>query len=266
VKISWVPGAAHGAPHTIAYTAFTIRVRLGCGFGAEAFNAGPLRQTFWLAGALECMPPAVEHAHTTGVDADWLSVAFDAAEWEEIAGCAANGRLLRCDAGRRYVQYPRLVHAVHGLMAAAPADAEFLRQALGAEVAGAYRSMVVHAPREREPATLSSATLKRLADFVEEHLHVGITLEQMAKQARLSKFHFTSAFRRAAGSTPYQYVVGRRLARARKLLRGTRAPITDLALECGFSSHAHLTSTFTARYGVSPAVYRRLTSVQSSGG
>src|SRR5690606_23705135 len=95
---------------------------------------------------------------------------------------------------------------------------------------------------------------------------VGITLEQMAKQARLSKFHFTSAFRRAAGSTPYQYVVGRRLARARKLLRGTRAPITDLALECGFSSHAHLTSTVTARYGVSPAVYRRLTSVQSSGG
>lgn len=260
MKVDWIPGAPHTVRHTITYTAPTIRIRMGCGFGAESFNGEPLSQTLWPAGALECIPPAVEHSHTTDVDTDWLSVAFDDIEWEDFIDIGgAKGDLLRCDAGQRYVDYQNLIHCVYGLMPVDPQDAAFSRHALGIEIANYYRSMVAPPSRDRNPGSLNFSTLRRLADFVEDHLHSGIGLEQMANEARLSKFHFTSAFRRATGSTPYQYVVDRRLIRAQKLLRRSRESITNLALECGFSSHAHLSSAFKSKYGISPSVYRRHT-------
>lgn len=231
---------------------------MGCGFGAESFNGEPLSQTLWPAGALECIPPAVEHSHTTDVDTDWLSVEFDAIDWEDFIDIGgAKGELLRCDAGQRYVNYQNLIHAVYSLMAADPQDAVLFRQALGIEMANYYRSMVAQPSRDRSPSSLSFPTLRRLVDFVEDHLHSSIGLEQMANEARLSKFHFTSAFRRATGSTPYQYVIDRRLARAQTLLCRSKEPITNLALECGFSSHAHLSSAFKSKYGISPTIYRR---------
>ncbi|CAM3993232.1 HTH araC/xylS-type domain-containing protein [Bordetella tumbae] len=259
MRFKWVPGAAHSAPRSIINTVPTIRIRMGVGYGAEAFYGQALRSVSWPAGAFEFVPPAIEHVHTTGLDADWLSVEFDVAEWQDVIGCdAAERDLLRCDAGHRCANFPALMRSAYRVLTAAPCEADFLRQELGAEFANQYRQCIDPVSLGRRSSSLNSTIVKRLADLVEERLHRDIGLEQMANEAGLSKFHFTTAFCRATGVTPYQYIVSRRLNRAQKLLRNTNVPVTTVALDCGFSSHAHLTSAFTSRFGVSPTIYRRI--------
>ncbi|CAM4043630.1 helix-turn-helix domain-containing protein [Bordetella muralis] len=259
MRFKWVPGAAHSAPRSIVNMAPTVRVRMGVGYGAEAFYGQALRSVSWPAGALEFVPPAIEHVHTTGLDADWLSVEFDVAEWRDVMGRdAAERDLRRCDAGYRCANFPELMRSAYRVLTAVPFEADFLRQELGAQLANQCRQCIDPASRDRRQSALNSAMVKRLAALVEECLHGDIRLEQMANEAGLSKFHFTTAFGRATGVTPYQYILGRRLSRAQKLLRSTNMPITTVALDCGFSSHAHLTSAFTSRFGVSPTIYRRI--------
>jgi len=259
MRFKWVPGAAHSAPRLIMNLAPTIRIRMGVGYGTEAYHGQGLSSVSWPAGALEFVPPAIEHVHTTGLDADWLSVEFDVVEWRDVMGRdAAERDLLRCDAGHRCANFPALMRSAYRVLTATPCEADFLRQELGAELANQYRRCIDPVSLGRRSSSLNSTIVKRLADLVEERLRRDIGLEKMANEAGLSKFHFTTAFCRATGVTPYQYIVSRRLSRAQKLLRNTNVPVTTVALDCGFSSHAHLTSAFTSRFGVSPTIYRRI--------
>jgi len=58
------------------------------------------------------------------------------------------------------------------------------------------------------------------------------------------------------GLTPHQYVMSRRVARARRLLEEGELPITAIAAETGFASQSHLTDLFRREVGVTPRAYR----------
>ena len=104
---------------------------------------------------------------------------------------------------------------------------------------------------------LSATELARVEAHVEERLGEALSLDELAGVARLSPWHFSRAFKAATGSPPHRYVIERRVARARERLERGVDPIVDVALECGFSSQAHMTSTFTRQLGVSPGRYRK---------
>ncbi len=93
--------------------------------------------------------------------------------------------------------------------------------------------------------------------FIEENLSEKITLDQLAKITGQSAKRFLSDFTQTAGKTPIRFVIGRRISKAQSLLSCTAIDITDIAMMTGFSSHAHLTSTFKNLIGVSPSQYRR---------
>ncbi len=93
--------------------------------------------------------------------------------------------------------------------------------------------------------------------FIEEHLSEKITLDQLAKITGQTSKRFLSDFTQTAGKTPIRFVIGRRISKAQSLLSCTAIDITDIAMMTGFSSHAHLTSTFKNLIGVSPSQYRR---------
>ena len=84
-----------------------------------------------------------------------------------------------------------------------------------------------------------------------------VTLAQLASVACLSPNHLLRTFRQAFGQTPHQYLVERRLARARELLATADISVTDICLEVGFESMGSFSHLFRKRFGVAPSEYRQ---------
>jgi AraC family transcriptional regulator len=104
---------------------------------------------------------------------------------------------------------------------------------------------------------ISGWRMRRVLDFIEENLDGDLSLEAMAREVQLSPLYLARAFKTAIGQSPHQYVLVRRIERAKDLLRNTDMLIVDVALASGFSSQSHLSHWFLRHVGVSPAVYRR---------
>src|SRR3954470_8337801 len=99
--------------------------------------------------------------------------------------------------------------------------------------------------------------LLRARDFVDSRYAEPLDLRSLAHQAHVSPRHFSRSFRRFFGETPYQYLLTRRLERARHLLRTTEMTVADICLEVGFTSVGSFTTTFRRHVGVSPTTLRR---------
>jgi AraC family transcriptional regulator len=105
---------------------------------------------------------------------------------------------------------------------------------------------------------LSDRQFAAICDFVDAELGNELTCAAIASAADAPLRVVFEGMKMRTGLSPYRYVMERRVARARDLLRHTSLPISEIALSCGFSSQQHLTSTLTSRLGQSPQRVRRL--------
>ena len=105
--------------------------------------------------------------------------------------------------------------------------------------------------------TVSHQRMRQLIEFIEANLDQPLTLDAMAAHVGISPLYLARAFKAAVGRSPHQYVLARRIERAKELLRNTEIPIIDVALSVGFSSQSHLSHWMIRHTGVSPGVYRR---------
>ncbi|WP_078289405.1 AraC family transcriptional regulator [Mycobacterium sp. D16R24] len=103
---------------------------------------------------------------------------------------------------------------------------------------------------------LDSATQVRLIEYIEDSLDVDISLSTLAERTEMPASQFRRAFVEVFRQTPYQFVLSRRMDRAKKLLSATSLSITDISVAVGFSNPSHFATTFKARIGVTPTVYR----------
>ena len=110
--------------------------------------------------------------------------------------------------------------------------------------------LIRHVLAPRQPArgrdgTLPRAKLRAVVEYIEEHLDAGPSLEQMAAVARLSPCYFAGQFKRATGLPPHQYVIARRVERAKQLLQtGADLSLAEVALRAGFSDQSHFCQHF----------------------
>lgn len=109
---------------------------------------------------------------------------------------------------------------------------------------------------------LAGWKMRRVIEFIEENLDGDLSLHAMGAEVDISPLYLARAFKAAVGQSPHQYVLSRRIERAKELLRNTDLTVVDVALSAGFSSQSHLSHWFIRQVGVSPAAYRR--SSQSS--
>lgn len=93
--------------------------------------------------------------------------------------------------------------------------------------------------------------------FMEEHFAEHICLDQICRQAGLSKSTLLRAFTRSKGITPYRYLETLRINEAKKLLAAGVSPL-DTAVRTGFSDQSHFTNYFTSFIGLAPGVYREI--------
>lgn len=94
-------------------------------------------------------------------------------------------------------------------------------------------------------------------DLLDSSLDQELRLHELARSCHLSPFHLHRHFRRTFGETPQAYRRRHRLERAARALRNSGRPITEIALDAGFSSLGSFSSLFKRRYGASPLNYRR---------
>lgn len=104
--------------------------------------------------------------------------------------------------------------------------------------------------------TFVSRSILRTIDRIHETPHAPIRVSELAAEAGYSYQRFFSAFRRVTGYSPYQYVIEVRLERAKHLMRNSSRSLLEIAIQCGFDSHAHFSFAFRRRYGVSPKAFR----------
>ena len=100
---------------------------------------------------------------------------------------------------------------------------------------------------------LSPYVLKQLLEWIDLHLHLSLTLSDLARQAQLSEYHFAHMFKQSMQMAPHQYVMQRRLELAHQALRSAAVNITEIAAKYGFSSSSHFSRRFKQRFGYPPS-------------
>jgi AraC-like DNA-binding protein len=90
-----------------------------------------------------------------------------------------------------------------------------------------------------------------------ENLGEQLTVDDMARAAMFSKFHFTRIFQRATGVSPGRFLSALRLQRAKQLLVSTSLNVADISLLVGYNSVGTFSSRFSRSVGMSPTTYRR---------
>lgn len=210
-------------------------------------------------------------------DADVVPAGLDG-EWADEADCT----LLRIWLGEAFVQDvvgrldlkpsqaqlrpqfqlrdKRLEHLAWALRAELDADdasnALYAESLCTAIVVRLIEAVPVAGAKRR---TLAPAMAVRVADYIEAHLDQRLTLADLAAVTHLSVPHFKVLFRETFGAPVHQYVVHRRVDRAKGLLLEGRLTVGQIALEVGFAHQSHLASWMNRLLGVSPSEVSRHT-------
>ncbi|MEU8590777.1 AraC family transcriptional regulator [Streptomyces sp. NPDC048664] len=104
---------------------------------------------------------------------------------------------------------------------------------------------------------LSPERLLAVTDYMHEHLATHITLEDMAKEALLSRYHFLRQFAAATGKTPVQYLTELRVETACRLLTTSSELVSQVGSRCGFPNPENFARVFRRHLGCSPLQYRQ---------
>jgi AraC-like DNA-binding protein len=99
--------------------------------------------------------------------------------------------------------------------------------------------------------------LCRARDLLQELREPSPSIEELARELRISPFHFIRQFEAVFGVTPHQFRIQSRVDLARQLLAKGQHSVTDVCMEVGFSSLGSFSSLFKQRVGEAPSTYRR---------
>jgi AraC family transcriptional regulator len=129
-----------------------------------------------------------------------------------------------------------------------------LTQLFAAYLAEKYTTSASGQPEFR--GGLPIRQLRKVEDYVREHLAEEISVEALAERTELSPFHFSRVFKESTGMTPMQFVTRERITRAQQLIRETSRSLIEIGLEVGYSNPSHFAKVFRKVAGVTPTEFR----------
>jgi len=141
-------------------------------------------------------------------------------------------------------------------LGATPAFVETLTHTFAAQLLKAHS-----VEAEQDAPTLACyenfrSNMARVQAFIDRSLGEDLSLEVIANQANISVCGLKRLFQRYHSTSPHQYLLERRIAKAARFLTETELPIAEVALETGFSSQSHFATAFKKKIGLSPKAYR----------
>lgn len=187
-----------------------------------------------------------------------ISMALFNAALAEVFGANAATARLRDVSG---FEDPRLISLLQqlrdeaGARAASPLFVRGVAQAIAVHLARNYAE--VSDAAKGEVSALPAFKLRRVTDWMAEHLAEEFSLARLARQVGMSESHFNRLFKRATGVPPSQYQIKLRMDAARRLLRESGCSVIEIGNEIGYSNPSHFARLFRKETGVSPSDYRR---------
>jgi AraC-like DNA-binding protein len=125
-------------------------------------------------------------------------------------------------------------------------------------LAGRFVAVVTGRPQKSDAvAARDRRRAVETALWIDAHSHRDVSLEQAAKQAGITPFHFLRLFSQVLGVTPHQYLLRSRLRHAARLLAEEDRPVTDVAYDAGFGDLSNFVRTFHRAAGISPLKFRK---------
>jgi AraC family transcriptional regulator len=119
------------------------------------------------------------------------------------------------------------------------------------------REHVVRPGGSSQAGGLGPWQVRRISEYMQEHLDETVGLQDLADLIGLSRFHLCTAFRRATGFTPHQWLVRIRMDRARQLLADPRLTVTEVALAVGYQTPSSFTQAFRHCLSMTPTQFRQ---------
>ena len=222
-------------------------------------DGAPLRRTRMRVGAITFVEPARTLTLCQVEPVELLAITIDPNHLRQYADRAAQGRAWIAttlvdvlDSGAA-----GLGQEVRRALLSDPLVAPAYLQALvDALIARLLCRFLGEAERVHKGEALSPGTLGRVVRHIDERLEQLLRVEDLAVLTGLSRSHFSRAFQRMTGDTPGQFILKRRLCRARDLISSGESPLAEIAARTGFSSQAHLSTAFRKELGTTPGSYR----------
>jgi AraC family transcriptional regulator len=103
---------------------------------------------------------------------------------------------------------------------------------------------------------LARPKITRVISYIEENIAQTLSLSKLSEAAGLSRIQFVKQFKAATGQPPHAYILTRRIARAKELLKKSGSTIVGVALDLGFYNQSHFTKVFGKFEGMTPGFWR----------
>ncbi len=113
---------------------------------------------------------------------------------------------------------------------------------------GREQSKEEHQP---EPLSPKDGRITKLMDYIRQHIAEDLSVDQLAEQCYLSKYHLMRLFRAETGQSIYHYLTQQRLMQARELITGGMRT-TEAAFRCGFATYSSFTRAYSKQFGATP--------------
>jgi len=260
VGLCWQGGGAQllrisaGRHRLPAMTHHRVGIHVGTPVRARCVCDGRRQSRLQAPGDADVVPAGIDGEWTDDADCTILRVWFDDRFVRSIAEQMDRPRGAREIRPHLQLRDPRINSLADALLveieagaASDPLFAESISAAMVVRLLGG-----ADVPRGRATATLAAHKAARVVDYVESHLDQRLTLQTLAALVDLSVPHFKALFRETMGMPVHQYVVRRRVERAKALLMEGRLSLSQVALEAGFAHQSHMAHWLTRLLGSTP--------------
>ena len=251
----------HSIPHHEHHT-HTLQLQIKGPVGFESHDNEKTRRVILQAGAISLFPKGTRHRVSYSDEIDQLTLNINPERMMNAFGDSLPKSTLELQE-REELKDARIEHLLHGLQQdweqGSPAGSlygELLVNAISVCLATQY------AIPSLNPSTslsvMPKSRLNRVLAYVEENIEDAVHLSTLAQTAGMSVYHFAKVFKASTGKSPHQYILQRRIERAKVLLSKPDLSLSEISLQAGFSDQSHLTNVFRRFLGVTPSQYRAL--------
>lgn len=234
----------------VTYDSNVIRMHVGLVSRRSWHKTGDSENRLFVPGDLDVIPPGYRLREEYHRPATLLTLQLSSALIETVSQ-TLEIPFAQATEPVMWVRDPKLKHLCLAVKAQLKSH-ESTGRAFGEAIAVALAIRLITGYGTSGADVRPREELRRIFDYIDKHLDSDLSLTQLAEEGCTTVDGVKRLFREAVGVSAHRYIVERRVAYARSLLRYTQSPLKEVALRAGFYDQSHMTKWMQRVAGISP--------------